>query len=302
MVCGLFAHHSLFSGNNEQDRLKLIEVQVPNLIQSANKLSHFSKKIFPNAQMFIATSLIAINFAPGTNLININEDLQAVAFLSKEPKKEILWAIKGPIKKTKFLSDDLERKNIYVAKIKDEVILTNSKDLSQSDPSILLSNFQMKRNQSDEDLTISANPGLFSVLADNYKFQNSELDIVSEEFSNCLIKLNISNEELEVKFNILPKANSIFEKELKLRNNNKLSLKEVIDIYLQIFAKKNDDLSAKKFLDGISSSLSPFFKKAISFKDIEKIFITSFNIDNSTLHGVIKIDRKQMLLLLGEKH
>jgi hypothetical protein len=160
----------------------------------------------------------------------------------------------------------------------------------------------MKRNQSDEDLTISANPGLFSVLADNYKFQNSELDIVSEEFSNCLIKLNISNEELEVKFNILPKANSIFEKELKLRNNNKLSLKEVIDIYLQIFAKKNDDLSAKKFLDGISSSLSPFFKKAISFKDIEKIFITSFNIDNSTLHGVIKIDRKQMLLLLGEKH
>ena len=302
MVCGFFAHHSLFSGNNEQDRLKIIEVQVPNLIQSANKLSHFSKKIFPNAQMFIATSLIAINFAPGTNLININEDLQAVAFLSKEPKKEILWAIKGPIKKTKFLSDDLERKNIYVAKIKDEVILTNSKDLSQNDPNILLSNFQMKRNQSDEDLTISANPGLFSVLADNYKFQNSELDIVSEQFSNCLIKLNISNEELEIKFNILPKANSIFEKELKLRNNNKLSLKEVIDIYLQIFAKKNDDLSAKKFLDGISLSLSPFFKKAISFKDIEKIFITSFNIDNSTLHGVIKIDRKQMLLLLGEKH
>jgi hypothetical protein len=35
---------------------------------------------------------------------------------------------------------------------------------------------------------------------------------------------------------------------------------------------------------------------------MEKIFITSFNIDNSTLHGVIKIDRKQMLLLLGEKH
>ena len=294
LVCYLMAYQNLFSANKEQDYIKIIECKVPNLIQTTSKISDFIKEINPNAQMMIATTLIAINFAPGINNININKNLYATIFLKDETDSKILWALKAPEKKTEVPSQNLENKGLYIAKLGNDKILSNSKSLSLNPTNNLFEGLQNNKDIKDYDCVIKINPKYLPMLSENFQQKNNITDAISKQFENILLKLNISNEKINLNIDINPKENSSFAKQLTQMNNEQITLNDLIKLLIE----NNSELKDPQINTYIALAVSALLKKSISLDELKTVFESNFQVKKSKLIGELSLNRKEIIKLL----
>ena len=288
------AYQNLFSANKEQEYLKVIECQIPDLIQTTSKVSDFVKEINPKAQMIIATSLIAINFAPGVNNININKNLHATVFLKDETNSEILWAIKAPEKKTQTPSQNLENKGLYIAKLGNDKILSNCESLSINPTNTLFEGFINNKNIKEYDCIIKANPKYLSLLSQNFNQKSDVTNAIAKQLENILLKLKISNEKINLYIDINPRADSPLGKKLSKMNNEQITLNDLVKLLIE----NNSKLKDPQINTYITLVISTLLAKSISLNELKTIFTSNFQVKNSKLTGELSLNRKEIIKLL----
>jgi len=256
---------NLLSGTpNAEMKLKIAEISVPHLMESASALSKIFEKIKPKSGMIVAASVMGLSFLPQLKSVNVAKKMRGAIFFNDDVSWN--WYLFGEAKKKEgkiqHQLDLGKNKKLYQKRFGNGVVLSSSKNLMNADIKTVFANLDAS-NDAQYDLKVFLFPEPLLMLypempAAIYKrYVKKEANAKKEKVETFLRQCE--SIEISLSFNgscvlnavFVPAPNSKFAKLLKEQFKRKVDVspEQVLDIYNASSGDNIDNGSISRILD-----------------------------------------------------